>query len=153
MEFNELFAALAVAQGEMLAAEKSHSHGAFKKMYSDFSDVVQASRPALSKNGLCVVQILITDGSHGVALKTILGHSSGQFIESFVRLEPQDAKPQSLGSAITYMKRYAYTSIVGVVDGEDTDSNTVTPAKASHNPHDEFEQGKTITKTANAYQK
>jgi len=99
------------------------------------------------------MQTLVADGDHDMALKTILGHSSGQFIESFARLTPKDATPQALGSAITYMKRYAYASIVGVVDGEDGDGNTATPAKTSHNPHDEFQQGKTITRAANAYQK
>lgn len=117
---NELFCALAKAQAEMQVAELSSANPFFKSKYADFTTIVKASRPALTKNGLCVIQQILPNDAYGV-LHTVLGHSSGQYIESQVDIKPIKADVQSLGSYITYLKRYSYSALVGITTGEEDD--------------------------------
>lgn len=122
-ELNELFSALSKAQSEFLCAGKDKSNPFYKSTYADLASIVNASRPALSKNGLAVTQCIETEDGKSY-LVTILGHSSGQAISSKMLLIPVDQKPQSMGSCITYFRRYAYAALVGVVvDEEDDDGN------------------------------
>ncbi len=116
---NELFSALAKSQSQMHAALKSSDNPFFKSKYADFGGIVEASRPALTSNGLAVVQriVVLPDGTE--ALHSILGHSSGQYIDSTMRIKPTKNDVQSLGSYITYLKRYAYAALVGVITEDD----------------------------------
>jgi len=138
-EMNELMGALAKAQAEMKIAGKSSNNPFFKSKYADLASVVEASRPYLAKNGLCVLQRMWIDEDGNKKLTTILGHSSGQYITSVVRLNPAKDDVQSLGSFITYMRRYSYASLVGVVadeeddDGEGTMKSVRYPSSSSSN--------------------
>lgn len=119
-QYNELFAALAKSQAEMHTAGPNSTNPFFKSKYADFGEIVKVSRPALTKNGLCVIQRVI-NSENGMELCTTLGHSSGQYIESVIKINPLKTDVQSLGSYITYLKRYAYTAIVGVVVSDEDD--------------------------------
>lgn len=121
-QVDQLFTALAKAQGEMLTAGKSKDNPFFKSKYADLESVVNASRVALAKNGLSVTQvpkIIIETGQS--FLVTILGHSSGQWIQSTALHNPPKTDVQSLASYNTYLRRMCYASIVGVVTGDDDD--------------------------------
>ncbi len=120
LKYNELFAALAKAQAEMQTAGMNSQNPFFKSRYADFTEIVRASRPSLAANGLCVIQRIIT-ATDGMTLCTTLGHSSGQYIESEMRISPAKADVQSLGSYITYLKRYAYAALVGVLISDEDD--------------------------------
>jgi hypothetical protein len=128
---NELAVALARAQGEMLIAGKDHKNPFFKSMYADFATIVRASRPALTKYGLSVIQRVITQDDGVEALYTMLLHASGQYLESRMKINPVKQDVQSMGSAITYLKRYAYAAIVGVTaaDEDDDGESATTPAR------------------------
>ena len=120
-QVNELFSALAKAQAEMRPAGKTSDNPFFKSRYADFNEIVKASRPALTKHGLCVMQRIISNGDASF-METVLGHSSGQFISSEMKINPVKTDVQSLGSYLTYLKRYSYAAIVGVcVSDEDDD--------------------------------
>jgi hypothetical protein len=144
-EYNELFTALAKAQMEMTNAEKNTDNAYLKSKYADLSSVMDAARPHLSKNGLCVIQV-ITEVDGVEYLKTILGHSSGQSIESNIKLvakaDPNNTKTNyyhALGSALSYLRRYSYCAIVGVAVGTNDDDGNASvpqnyrpPVKAAH---------------------
>ncbi len=119
-QINELLSALSKAQAEMLPAGKNSDNPFFKSKYADFNEIVKVSRPSLTKNGLSVMQIICDKGEHQV-LETILGHSSGQFVVSEVKIAPAKSDVQSLGSYLTYLKRYSYAAIVGVVISDEDD--------------------------------
>ena len=119
-EIKELAAALAKAQAEFNVAEENKNNPYFKSAYADLMSVVQASRPALTKNGLSVLQMII-DADDGKWLITKLMHNSGEWVQSKVRIIPPKNDVQSISSTITYMKRMCYTSLVGVVVGEEDD--------------------------------
>jgi len=118
-----LYSALCRFQAEMPIVQKNSSmYG--KQKYASFADIVRVSRPILVKNGLSISQTFLGD-----ILITRLCHSSGQFLESNIKLITPDIKDskinilQEIGKAITYLKRYSYMSIVGIATDDDTDGN------------------------------
>ena len=119
-----LFTALAKAQSEMPIAGLTSTNPYFKSKYADLAEFVRASRPYLTKNGLTVVQKIISDDGPSI-LYTKLGHSSGQWLESRMRIVPPKNDIQTLGSYITYLKRYSYASLVGVVSGQEDDDGEI----------------------------
>jgi hypothetical protein len=69
---------------------------------------------------LSYVQLPTTsDGGKGIGVKTILMHTSGQFIESEFYLPITKADPQAGGSAITYARRYALQAMAGIPTADD----------------------------------
>lgn len=129
--YKELFTALAKAQAEMEVAGLTKNNPFFKSQYADLTEVIRSSRPYLAKHGLSVIQPIITDVNGTMLLRTMLCHSSGEYIASEVKIIPSKNDVHSLGSAITYLRRYSYISLVGVCAGEDDDGNA-----ASGNYHD-----------------
>lgn len=127
MNRSESIAALAVALAKAQAAIKPAAKDAenphFRSRYADLPSVWEACRKPLTDNGLSVVQMPVDAENGRVGLTTILLHSSGEFISSTVStaLTKQDA--QGIGSALTYLRRYALSAIVGVVADEDDDGN------------------------------
>lgn len=127
---NELAMALAKAQGEMRGAKKDTTNPFFKSKYADLASVWEACREALSKNNLAVVQpTKATD--HGTVVVTMLLHSSGQWISGEMDVLPKSPDAQALGSAITYARRYALSSMVGIAPEEDDGEG----AMARHQTH------------------
>ena len=123
-DLSELATALSKAQGEMEIAGKVSSGYNFK--YADLAEVVKASRSALSKNGLSVLQSLVTNKKcNKTFLETILLHASGQWIKSSLevpKIETVGKAPvQNFGATITYLRRYTYASLVGVVASKEED--------------------------------
>lgn len=123
IEVNELASALAAAQGEMESARTHNTNPFFKSKYASFTDVVTASRPALSKNKLSVIQRMLMS-KEGLIIETKLMHASGQWISSVMPINPPKDDAQARGSYISYMKRYSYAALVGVcTEDEDDDGN------------------------------
>lgn len=119
----ELSSALAKAQGDMQAAIKDCINPFFKTKYADLGSVWDAARPVLSKNGLCVIQTTEILNEKTVMVTT-LSHASGQWIKSYLPLNPTKQDSQGMGAAITYLRRYSLSAIVGVVCDDDDDGET-----------------------------
>lgn len=119
----ELNSALAAAQAEFEIARKSKEDNYYHMRYENLTDVVDASRPYLAKNGLSVTFIVDHKDDGGAMLTCNLLHSSGQSLESKIRLLPSKNDPKSLASEVAFMKRILYAGITGVVaDDEDDDA-------------------------------
>lgn len=120
----ELFAALAKAQSEFLEIKKSEDGqiGNQKFKYADLDQLIKATRPALTKHELAVIQLLNTeDGDNFVT--TLLVHSSGQSISSKVVISRADCvRVQDFGKASSYLRRYGYSSILCLAADSDLDS-------------------------------
>lgn len=116
-----LAAALAKAQGEMAAAQKSSDNPYFRSKYADLSECWESCRGPLSKNGLAVIQTTeIKDGDAiGVVVNTTLAHSSGEWIRGTLFMPLAKKDPQAVGSAITYGRRYGLSAMVGIVADDD----------------------------------
>lgn len=140
-QINEIAAALAKAQGEMGGAMKDSANPFFKSKYADLSSVWDACRVPLTKHGLSVIQFPKTEYSgtpepyewtskmgekrYGVRVVCIVSvltritHASGQWMEDAVSTMLPTGDPQSVGSAITYLRRYALQSVAGVAPEDD----------------------------------
>lgn len=124
-ELNKLMDALAKAQLEMDVASTDSVNPFFKSRYADLASVVKASRPVLAKNGLSVIQRTLTGEDGRVYMHARLCHSSGQWIESVMEVRPSKSDIQALGSHLTYLRRYLYSSLVGVVTSDEDDDGEV----------------------------
>jgi len=116
-QISELAAALAAAQGMMENAVMNRINPHFKSKYADLAAIFDAARKPLSANGLAIVQT-IGDG----VLHTRLLHTSGQWIASEHPL-PMSGRPQEIGSALTYARRYSLSALIGIAADEDDDAN------------------------------
>lgn len=140
-QINELAAALAVAQGkfqpikrsknvEVSGTTKDGKPYRYKYAYAPLDEILNATRPALSENGLAIIQTT-KEGDGGTILKTSLIHSSGQWYDSYKNLGKYD-KPQEFGGALTYYRRYEISTVLGVSSEEDDDANGVTGNEAQY---------------------
>jgi hypothetical protein len=124
----ELAGALAKAQGEMSSVGKGKQGYGYK--YADLASIIDAARPALSKNELAVSQshtLMRNPTKPSVLTQTLLMHSSGEWIKSSldIPLVPmkQLSVPQMIGVSASYSRRYLYQAIVGLAAEEDTDAS------------------------------
>lgn len=132
---DKIFTALSKAQGLIRAAKKNKTNPFHKSDYADLAGIWQACREALSQNGLSVTQVI--DNNNGeMVLISILGHTSGQWIQGEMPIVLSDKKPQTIGSTLTYYRRYALSALIGVApdDGEDDDG------QEAQNNHNEYIQ-------------
>lgn len=123
-----LHAALAAAQGELKNPEKTKQAdtGKYKYNYADIGDVLEAVLPVLSRHGLAVTQpTTIRDGA--IILITRLSHGE-EAIESEYPVCSLNGNHQAMGAAMTYARRYALTSLIGVAAVDDTDGEGAAPA-------------------------
>ncbi len=140
-QINELAAALAKAQSEIIGAAKSADNPFFKSKYADLAACWDACRGPLTKNGLCVIQTPSTSEEGAVVLTTMLAHQSGQWMRDSMACRPTKGDAQALGSVTTYLRRYGLAAIVGLAQVDDDGEAAVgrgdgkaaalmTPAKA-----------------------
>lgn len=148
----ELAVALAKAQGEFPPLHPNKQNKFIGNKYADLSAVIENTRPSLAANGLSVLQIPeINEGF--VTIKTVLLHVSGEFISSELTMEGENLGKgnnklpmtlQAYASSISYVRRYAYQSIICVATGDDDDGNTGS-GRTEENP-----QGRTQQRTSSS---
>lgn len=118
----ELATALVKAQGEMKNASLNKVNPHFKSKYADLAEIIETTRETLAKHGLAVVQTTeLRDGQ--LVLVTTLIHISGQSICGEYPLPMDTSKPQLMGSAMTYARRYSHAAICNIAAEEDDDAN------------------------------
>lgn len=138
-EVGDIAKALAGAQGAMKPAAKDSENPHFRSSYADLASIWDACREQLAAQGLSVVQGASAEGPK-VTVETLLMHASGQWIRSALTMTARDATPQSIGSAITYGRRYGLAAIAGVApddsddDGEQAQGRGKTPAAPTPPP-------------------
>ena len=129
----ELASALNKAQSEMSGAKKGSNNPFFKSKYADLAEVINCAKDALHKYGLSISQFPIAEDNRA-GVETILMHVSGEYLGNVLLLPCAKQDPQGAGSAITYARRYAYQSVLGI-PSEDDDGNGATinktPTKAT----------------------
>jgi hypothetical protein len=117
---DQLATALAAAQAEMKNATLNKVNPHFKSKYADLAGIRDTVTPALSKHGLAIVQGTDTTEG-GIVVVTRLMHKSGQWMES--RFPIAYDKPQTMGSAYTYARRYSLSAMCSISADEDDDAN------------------------------
>lgn len=124
-QINELSAALAKAQSQMEFARKDSSNPYFKSKYADLSSVWEACKRPLSDNGLSVIQAcnFVDEMPEYICIETQLNHASGQWVRGKLMMKPVKNDPQSIGSCLTYARRYSLAAMVGIAPDDDDDGN------------------------------
>ena len=139
-----LAAALAKAQAELVNPEKSlvatiRSGGARGEeqtfRYAALSSGLDIVRKTLGQHEIATVQTTAIDQTAGlINLTTVLAHASGEWIASDwpVCAIADTATPHRMGAALTYARRYALFTLVGIAGEDDVDApDLVTPQQAS----------------------
>ncbi|MGC2079400.1 MAG: ERF family protein [Xanthobacteraceae bacterium] len=154
-------AALAKAQAELVNPEKSlvgtirsEAPGATERSfrYAPLSSGLEIVRKTLSQHEIATVQTTSIDESAGlVRLSTVLAHASGEWIASNwpVCAISETAAPHRMGAALTYARRYALFTLVGIAGEDDLDApdlivRTKPPSKTerpSGNQNGQFRSG------------
>src|SRR5947208_17162368 len=129
-----LAAALAKAQSELTNPEKSlvgtigadrPGQGARTFRYAPLSSGLDIVRKALGQQQIATVQATAIDAATGtISLTTVLAHASGEWIASdwpVCRLA-DTATPPRMGAALTYARRYALFTLVGIAGEDDLDA-------------------------------
>src|SRR3984957_14338953 len=125
--------ALAKAQAELSNPEKSltatirspfprESDRTFR--YASLSSGLDIVRRALGKHEIATVQTTAIDEAGLIRLTTILAHSSGEWVSSDWPVCPvtETAAPHRMGAALTYARRYALVTLVGIAGEDDLDA-------------------------------
>jgi hypothetical protein len=136
--------ALAKAQTELYNPEKSMVgvvnsplRGEQSFRYASLSSGLDIVRKALGGQQLAVAQATDVDRAHGfVNLTTTLMHSSGEWISSDwpVCALSEASAPRRMGAALTYARRYALFTLVGIAGEDDLDAPDLQGAASNDRP-------------------
>jgi hypothetical protein len=148
-----LAAALAKAQGELVNPEKSlqatiHSdrRGGVDQTfrYAPLSSGLDIVRKTLGQHEIATVQTTAIDQTAGlVNLTTVLAHSSGEWIASDwpVCAIADTATPHRMGAALTYARRYALFTLVGIAGEDDLDAPDLPTTRGPVSPTPDQSKG------------
>jgi ERF superfamily len=129
-----LASALAKAQAELVNPEKSLTatirtgragEGERSFRYAPLSSGLDIVRKSLGQHEIATLQTTAIDQTAGmVHLTTTLAHASGEWIASEWPVCPiaETANPQRMGAALTYARRYALFTLVGIAGEDDLDA-------------------------------
>src|SRR5262245_27785954 len=129
-----LASALAKAQAELINPEKSLTatirtgrpgDGERRFRYAPLSSGLDIVRKTLGQHEIATLQTTAIDQAAGmVNLTTTLAHASGEWIASDWPVCPiaETANPQRMGAALTYARRYALFTLVGIAGEDDLDA-------------------------------
>lgn len=110
---------LAAAQCELRNPPMYGRNPHFGSKFATLASCIKAVRPVLARHGLAIVQCPGTvDGGVSVTTSILFG---SERLESTVSCRC-GVKPQDMGSAITYLRRYALCAMAGVVGDDDDDA-------------------------------
>jgi len=135
---SSLAAALAKAQIELVNPEKSltaticrddRGGGEQTFNYASLSSGLDIVRKTLGKHEIATVQTTSLDTTAGtINLTTVLAHASGEWIASDWPVCPisETAAPQRMGAALSYARRYALFTLVGIAGEDDLDAPDLT---------------------------
>ena len=111
---NGLIAAISKLQTIMQAPVKDIENTYYKSKYAGLASCFDAVRKHFEALGLAVTQpTKIVDGH--VVVVTTVHHVDGDSMSSEYPVNPVKPDPQSYGSALTYARRYALCSLLGIV--------------------------------------
>ena len=132
-ELKALNAAIAKAQGEFPPIPKNQTAnaGTYSYDYADLASILGLVRPVLSKHGLALIQRLENPSGGGPSIRTELRHADGGVIAASFPLGEWKT-PQQLGSMVTYIRRYATVSMLGIATEEDDDGRQVGATSSPH---------------------
>ena len=154
-------AALAKAQAQLVNPEKSlvgtirsdQASGAERSFrYAPLSSGLDIVRKTLSQHEIATVQTTSIDETAGIIrLNTVLAHASGEWIASDwpVCAISETATPHRMGAALTYARRYALFTLVGIAGEDDLDApDLIAPTTPSPRTENHLSEKQETARTA-----
>ena len=121
---DKLMDAMSKMQAVLDSARKSSDNPFYKSKYADLAECLETAKKPMADNGLSLSQHCTFDGNM-VHCVSVLGHSSGQIMVSTLNISVSKKDAQGIGSSITYARRYALSSIVGIAQKDDDGNSSV----------------------------
>ena len=133
-QINELAEAFAAFQADVKNPVKLQKvdTGTFSYHFAPLADVLEVVRPLLAKNGLSVVQELVSDTTGGLGCSTLLMHKSGQWITCAPLFVPAGDNAKDIGAAASYARRYALMAALNLAAADD--DGAAAPQRAPAKP-------------------
>ena len=117
---NNLSKALLIFNVKVDTIKKDAKNPFFKSTYASLTNIIDSIKEPMIESGLVLVQF--PEGYNDLTTRLIHAES-GEWIESSYAMKPTQDNPQGIGSALTYMRRYAIASILNLSIDEDDDAN------------------------------
>ncbi|WP_022662648.1 ERF family protein [Paucidesulfovibrio longus] len=134
-EITNLAKAMLQVQQALPHAQKDRENPFTKSRYATLNSVMDTCREALLVQGVWVAQYPVPAETGHLGLVTKLVHAeSGEWQSSMMVMPLPKADPQGYGSALTYARRYALSTLVGLVTEQDDDAQGAMPPKPQSKP-------------------
>lgn len=144
----ELLASLVELQSELPTMPKNKT--AYNYKYTDLDTIVQTVKPLLKKYNLAYMQSVGGLTADAITLTTRLFNSKGEYIEDTVVLpviaSQKNNSAQTLGMAITYMRRYTLCAMLGITSDEDVDACNSEPKQEQKQEPKQFAKKEKVLK-------
>ena len=119
-KFDEVLPALHKARSLFVKVKKDRQNSHLKNKYATLDSVLDAITPALTDNGLMLMQDMIeSEAPNRIRVETTVMHISGQWVKFYAELPIVKNDPQGVGSAFTYARRYAAAAAFGLSQADD----------------------------------
>ena len=125
MEMSEtigkLFTSLSLLQSKLPIIGKNAINPHFQNTYADLASILEVVNGMMAEVGLSYSQIPTAD-QQNVTVTTIIVHGeSGEWIRGSLSMTAKNPGPQSIGSTITYCRRYALQTMIGLGTADEDD--------------------------------
>ena len=108
--------------------DMAHDSKGYGYNYTSYDALVKYLRPLLTKHGISFVQMPVGSDAE-IGVETLYMHTSGEWVRSGMMTPIAESKSmniyQSVGSAITYFRRYSLSAFVGIASDADNDVKAI----------------------------
>ena len=117
--------------------------GTYNFRYADLEEIIAKTRPALSANGLALIQPMSITGSDARLTCELVHKEGGRIVSEISIPHPHSIQdPKQFGATVSYFRRYMVTAMLGVAADDDLDEDGQEP---SH--HEQHRTGKPAVST------
>jgi len=111
----------ATRKADVVGVKKDGRTYSYQYTYANLADTLAAALPALTSEGLALIQAPSVSEGRAVTVTTVLVHDSGEYIKQRLSIIAEAATPTKIGIAITYARRYSLLALFGL-SPEDADT-------------------------------
>tara|TARA_X000001316_G_C910651_1_gene26077 strand:- start:18 stop:668 length:651 start_codon:yes stop_codon:yes gene_type:complete len=129
IDSKEIYAGLVSITNKM-QAEKDGKNPHFRSDYMTLDGILNTVKPILQEAGMAIVQSTVCSEDK-IICTTRLIHESGQWLSNSCYVHADKNTPQGYGSAITYARRYAICSLLGIAEMDDDGNEAESASKKS----------------------
>jgi len=119
----------ALSKLQVAVKNPNRNKKAYNYFYADMDEVLNCIKKPCSENGFSIVQMPFNDGEV-LGVETLLIHDSGEYIKGKFGSKLAKQDPQSVGSQVSYYRRYSLLSMFNLSQ-EDDDGASVSKPQAS----------------------